>query len=227
MSVDTQTNNTNVQQSSQGSKIRLLNDKLRPYFIKWKFGSITQQELNELYLNVKAMIWDQIYKRYHTMEDEDLFQDIWAHIQDVLQQWDENSDTYVSTWLHFVIVNWMKYQAYKERRRREHITYVSEYLDVFDPHEDYKARRRAVCDAVRKSINDDLDEQEKRIVQLMYDPNESDLAFANSKKKYYSEKISIKDICALADIDLFTFNKIKESIRKKFSIAIENDYRCE
>ena len=47
-------------QESQDLKTRLINDPLRPYFIKWKFGSITNDELNEIYIKIKAMIWNQI-----------------------------------------------------------------------------------------------------------------------------------------------------------------------
>lgn len=212
-------------QDPKDLKNRLINDPLRPYFIKWKFGSITNDELNEIYIKIKAMIWNQIYRKYCSMDNEDLFNSIWLHIQDVLEKWDENSPTYVSTWLHFVIINWIKYMQYKEIKLHSSISYIPEYIDQYEEDFNELESIREKCVAVRACIDNELTEVEKKVAELMFDPDDIALQFANSKKKYQSQKISKQDICALVGIDNNQLEKIKNILKEKFDHAINNNSR--
>lgn len=204
----------------QGSRERLLDDRLRPYFIAWKRGVITGRQLNELYYLVKAMIWEQVYSGWCSMDSEDMFQDTWMHIQEVVPKWNEESGTYVSTWLHFVISNWVKTIRIREKRLHDRIVFVDDYAHLNQIPD--ASQTSLYVRAVRKCMESSFDDSERKIAQLITDPGSDAVAIANSGKKYRRSSLSLADICCITGLTKFQLSEARKRMKEKIENEISN-----
>lgn len=199
-------------------------DILREYFIKWKYDNITDEELHHIYFLIKGMIWVQINRCYCSMINDDIFNEIWLHIQNSLKKWNEFSSNYVSTWLYPVISNRLKYLQYKESMLARKIYFIDDY-SYFEKNminNDYKSAKH---ECIRDCIENDLNEKEKLVVELLYDPSDDALMFANANKKYYQKQISKSNICYLTDLNDNELMEVKNQIKGKFIYATEENVK--
>ena len=153
------------------------------------------------------------------MDQEDMFQDVWAHIQAVLPKWDEESCTYVSTWLYLVISNWVKTLKIREKRLHDRVVYVedmSKLNNIPDADETSDAVK-----AIRRCMDGDFDPLEMRIAQLIMEPTEDHLAVANSVKKYKFNRLSIADICSIIGITKCEYVAARERMKEKIRHEVD------
>lgn len=180
---------------------------------KWKYDSITDAELNVLYIGIKDIIWHHINPTCCRTPREDMFQSIWAHLGFAKKQWNELSSNKVSTWMWLVVQNYIKNIKYYEVRERNHMVSFSEYVN--DETEDVDHVMNSFCDCRngRSMLSAAILEWEaqqsdltRRIIELIIDPNADVLGAINARKKYYSTRVSKANMAALLGISRVELN---------------------
>lgn len=98
-----------------GDKVR--NDRNRRLMLKFKYGTITDSELDEFHELVKNIIYKAMHRNPTMVSFEDLYHDIWLKIVRFRGTWNQNKNTFVSTWIT-IVANSVINTARKKYNRR-------------------------------------------------------------------------------------------------------------
>ena len=206
----------------QKLKSEIKSDKLRQHFIDWKNDEISDEALNEVYSHISNFIWYHIHAKYTTKDNVELFHQTWFHVNKIKDYWDETKDNYVSTWLHFVIKNYIinanKSHINKNERYIE-FSQMSKSSDIKDDfiteiYIDHSAKQSQLLIEMNNWI-EQLTGMDKKYVQLMIEPTIEQLNSANKKKKYNCDKLSKENIAQLLEMEKWELDIFRTKIRKK------------
>lgn len=196
---------------------------------KFKYDEITDSELNDFYLKIKNMLWWWIEKSFFRADKNDVFQDIWLHLTNQKHKWKEESPNMVSSWMWFVISNWIKTIKYYEARKNRSQICFSDFVltetedadDLLGRYCDNRQDRTLLCEAIRQ-WESTLTGEKKLYVQLLIDPGNDILSLVNSKKKYYSEKISKVDMAQMMHVPVWKLDIIRNELSKELKRFLDD-----
>lgn len=100
-----------------GEKAR--GDRNRRLMLKFKYGTITRRELDSFHELVKNIIYKAMHRNPTMANFEDLYHDIWLKIIRFKNTWNQNKNTYVSTWITIVANSVINTTRKKIGRRRK------------------------------------------------------------------------------------------------------------
>lgn len=95
-------------------------DKNRALMLKFKFGTITRKELDDLHDAVKNIIYKAMHRNPVLMNFEDVYHEIWRKICRFRHTWNPAKDTMVSTWITIVAESVINSLRKKGTRRMCH-----------------------------------------------------------------------------------------------------------
>lgn len=173
---------------------------------KWKYDQITDVELNMLYAGIKDILWHHINPTCCHTPRMDMFQSLWLHLGTAKAHWNENACNKVTSWMWLVVQNFVKNVKYYEVRERNLMTNFSEFGDGIED-QDNVMNRFCDCRRGRSMVSDAVLEWEskqsdlwKKIIELIIDPDNDTIGMVNSRKKYFSKKISKSDMASILSI---------------------------
>ena len=221
-------------QPQEQKKKTAIDDPNRQYMIKYKYDTITNEELNKFHDQLQKLIYDTIRKNFVQVEIKDVYQEIWKKISKAKHSWNENMGTKVSTWIVLVclsVINGLRAKAKKHQDR-----YVL-YNDLCPNDENNENNEKGQTIAIKFGLVDDkeqrqiaykedlkyfldsLNEKEKSIVDLILNVDVDELN-KNGNIKYKRKRITKTFIRSKMNMKLKDFQKVMNGLQKKYKTMI-------
>lgn len=215
---------------SSKPKVQILDDPNRQYMIKYKYDTITPEQLQIFHNQIEKLIYDTIRKNYVQLEIKDVYQEIWKKIAKAKHSWKQDMGTRVSTWIVLVclsVINGLRAKAKKHQDR-----YVL-YNDLNVNEEDNDKIDKGQTIAIKYGLTDDknlrnmyfsedfkyflesLNEKEKKVVDLVLNVNPEQLN-ENGNVKYKKKRITKTFLRSKIDIKPKEFQVLMNGLKTKF-----------
>ena len=183
---------------------RNLHDRNRELMLKFRFGTITAEELDEFHDAVKNIIYKTMHRNPVMMNFEDVYHEIWWKICRFRHTWNPGKDTMVSTWITIVaesVINSIRKRL--TRRMRHEALYEdispgidcgsdgnpsgADYLAYSESEDEEASPPAAEYSEIMERLYSELeDECDKRLLDLVEDlSDELATATVRKRKKLY------------------------------------------
>lgn len=198
--------------------------------IKYKYDTITKEELDELYLGLERLIYKIIKSNYVTENFNDVCNEIWRRIAKYKHKWDETKGDYVTTWVGKVamnVINTLRKRTMTYRSRNvsldgmvtcdkggEEKPVDMEQL-VADNHDESGERRKKFYDNLMDCF-DLFNDTEKEIIKLFLESNPENLVLENEDRTYKRRYASASFIKKKLNLTQNEYNNYIKSIGEKY-----------
>lgn len=215
-------------------------DPNRQLMIKYKYDTITSQQLYELHNKLSKLIYDIIRKNYINMSKQDVYQQIWKKISKAKHSWNQNAGTKVSTWIVIVcisVINGLRLKCKKYNQR-----YVL-YNDISSNEEDneqiQECQKFAISNGLLNYNNfqqlyfsqqmqlflKSLNDKQKSIVNMILTVNQDQLN-QNGNEKYIKKKMTKNYLYKKSGMKQKQFQKQMIQIQQRFNeIILNKEYK--
>jgi hypothetical protein len=208
----------------------------RELMIKYKYDTISRDELNELHDNLEKLIYQVIHKNYVSENFYDVYLEIWKKIIKYKDKWDENRKNNVSTWIAKVAFNVI------QTIRKKSIVHRSRYVSLMDTKVTNKKGEEMEVD-YEKIISDEKDDigmrrkmiydviklckfskEELAVVKLYLEDDCDKLIIQNENREYKRHFSTVSFIKSKLNLTNKKYNDIMKSIGEKYVRAREDSY---
>lgn len=213
--------------------VTVCNDKNRVLMIKYKYDTITPDELNELHNRIEKLIYKVIRKNYLMMDIRDIYQEVWKKICKCKNTWNEDKGTMVSTWIVIVaqsVINSLRQSKNKYDSRYMCYDDLPDFEDGETAGEDRAVRsnptirdgfyRKEDSKLRIREFMSELSDNEKRIIDIIMSTGYDELN-KNNESKYCKNKITRKFIREKIDLPEKELKDVFEELQRKYHELFE------
>lgn len=205
-------------------------DKNMELMVKYKYDTISEDELNELYENLEKVVYKIVRHNYVSENFEDVCNEVWRRIAKYKHKFDETKNICVTTWVGKVTINVIN------TIRRKSIVYKSRNVSydgmmvynkkgeaqeidpdkIFAEEKDDTGEYRKTIYENIMSCFEDCNDIEKQIINLYLNEDDENLMLQNEKRTYKRWHVSATFIKKKLNLTQNQYVKHMKSIGKKY-----------